>query len=187
MLDDFIENLFHPVRFLNELKGRDNNPWGLWVLYGAIAVAGTVLFGFSFGLIYDSDGSPWTWAWVLTVAAGCGWLLFIPAVLLLTTGKRRLLAFHSCLMTMVYGEAILEIGTIINLLGYWWGFMSPHTALLFNSTLVAISNLVMASAICAQLKTIEQPSGRVLALWIALLNAAGAITFVVLYRGFLIT
>ena len=185
MLDDFFQNLFHPVRFLGELSTRNKSPWSLWVLYGGIAVAGTLLFGFSFGLVHTGTGTAWDWSWVVTLAAGCGWMAFIPVVLLLSAGNNRTLAIHACLMTMVYGEAVLEIGTILNLIGYWMQNVSSHHALIGNISLVAFSNIIMAVAICTQLNALNFSKVRALSLWVVLLNGVGAGVFVILYRGVL--
>ena len=155
------------------------------MLYGVIAVAGTALFGFSFGLVYTSTGTPWNWSLAITIAAGCGWLVFIPGILLIIAKENRTLAIHACLMTMVFGEAVLEIGTILNLIGYWRENISSEHALVGNCVLVAISNLVMAIAICAQLKAVNLSVRRVIILWTVLLNAVGAGAFFFLYQGVL--
>ena len=183
MLDDFIDNLFRPLQFLEKLKERSNVPWGLWILYGFIAVLGTLLFGLAFGLVYGSEGSHLTWSWAITVAAGSGWLILVPLLALSVAAENRWLVLHACLITMVYGEGILEIGTILNLIGYWSESISADHALIGNAVLVAISNVAMAASICAQMKQLGTSVSKTLLTWLIILNGVGAGIFIILYRG----
>ena len=187
-MDDFVESFLSPRKFL---RGFVDNPaprWGLWALFAVIAVVGTWLYGLSFGLVYTEAGSPLGWAWVVTLAAGAGWLGFMPLVILAGSKEKaiRLGALHACLLTMVYGEAILEIGTVLNFIGYWRETLEPARALKGNLALVAVSNVAMAAAITAQLHALGQKVLWVLIAWIVVLNGLGAGCFWILYTGVLV-
>lgn len=185
-MDDLLENFLSPRRFLRGVVRSGRIPFGLWSIYVGIALLGTGLFGYSFGLVFTESGTPWGWAWVITGAAAAGWAVFLPAMVLLSGGIRRSTgAIHACLVTMVYGEAILEVGTILNLLGYWRDSLAPDHALTANAALVVVSNGAMALAICAQMRVLEVAVWKTLSLWFAALNGVGALVFWTLYRGVL--
>ena len=124
---------------------------------------------------------------MITVAAGAGWAVFMPVMVGMLEGARfRKGAVHACLLTMVYGEAVLEVGTILNLIGYWRGTLEPGHALTANAALVVISNVVMALAICAQMRVLGSKVGKTLLIWILVLNGVGAAVFWTLYQGVLV-
>jgi hypothetical protein len=133
-----------------------------WIWFGVIAFAGTILYGASI---------PGSSAVQLLGATGLSWCLFGPA-LVLVTRRRISTCAHACLVTMAYGIGILVVGAGINHL--------LHPGPLFIAAWIALSNVVMATALVRQLGAIGVRAWRALAAWVVVLDGAGLVFFQVL-------
>ncbi|MEZ5301164.1 MAG: hypothetical protein R3F11_11000 [Verrucomicrobiales bacterium] len=179
-MNDLIESFFHPVRYLLALRDRGAAlaaaPRGIWLLFAAIAVAGSILFGASAAWVIPALGSPLASGVKLMAAAGIGWIVLGP-LLLVWSRLPAVLCAHACLLAMVYGEAILEIAVLANFVA--WRFAPPAVgvATAWNAFVVGASNALMAWAMVAQLKALGFPPRRMLALWFGVLNPVGAAAF----------
>ena len=76
LLSDLLDCLFHPVGRFRRLIQRKPSwaamPWLLWSLLTFIAIAGSLLYGASVGLVLP-DGNPAFEAIAITLSAGAGW------------------------------------------------------------------------------------------------------------------
>ena len=187
LLSDLLDCLFHPVGRFRRLIQRKPSwaamPWLLWSLLTFIAIAGSLLYGASVGLVLP-DGNPAFEAIAITLSAGAGWAVFAPVLLGITRLPAPQLA-HACLVAMLCGEAVLELGIIINLLLAWLAPPTATTALTINLIVVAISNIAMLSVLIAQLRVVKVHPFTVAALWLVILNPAALATFLHFYPGFL--
>jgi len=117
-------------------------------------------------------------ALLLTLSAGLAWCVFGP-LLVLFTRKNAFTCAHACLVTMAYGEAILAIGALLNLI-----FASAHAGawldpVVFNICWVGLSNVVMAVALAVQLGSVRVEYGKTLLIWMLALNGSGVLFFLV--------
>ena len=124
-----------------------------------IALAGTLLYGVSL---------PGGRALRLLAATGLSWIVFGPALILLTR-RRTLTCAHACLVTMAYGIGVLAAGAAVN--------AALGTGLLFNAAWVALSNVVMASVLVSQLSVLRVPAWRTLLAWVVFLDGTGLALF----------
>lgn len=152
-------------------------PWRTWALLVLIAVGGSCTFGASLALQFPGWRPGAGAAW-LALSAGLAWCLFGPALMLLTRRSPWTLA-HASLVTMAYGEGVLQLAALGNVLGVA-RVMGGPTA--FNSGMVLVSNCVMAYAVTAQLRSIGVDPWRSVAAWMLVLNGSGALFFVLFYR-----
>lgn len=144
-----------------------------------IAVVGSFLYGASLSLVLEWSavgGALW-----LAISAGAGWCVFIPALIAITK-LRGVSCVHASLVTMAYGEGILTLGALLNV-ALWWA-AAPIDAALLNYGTIALSNLVMAATLAAQLQAIGGRIWTVLLTFFLVLDGAGAVIFWVTFRAF---
>jgi len=150
-------------------------PYGAWGGLAGIAVAGSSLYGASLALVLPAwrpaRGALW-----LALSAGAGWLVFGPALVLVSRRNPFSLA-HACLVTMAYGEAVLVTGAALNALLALTAPPQRVAPAPFNLAWVGLSNVVMATALTLQLRAIDVPARRTLLLWAVGLNGSGALFF----------
>jgi hypothetical protein len=146
-------------------------PLATWAALFAIAVSGSLLYGASLALVWPRFTAGAGALWILA-AAGLGWLVFGPA-LILVTRRRALTCAHACMITMAYGEAALAVGAAVNVALWLAGAGGAG----FNLAWLFVANAVMAASLAAQLKALGVPPARTLAVWILALDGAGALFF----------
>lgn len=174
-----LEALCRPAATLRQLDPLTpaSVPWRTWALLVLIAVGGSCTFGASLALQFPgwrpSAGAAW-----LALSAGLAWCLFGPALILLTRRSPWSLA-HACLLTMAYGEGVLQLAALGNVLGL---ARVLGGAAAFNSGMVFLSNCVMAFAVTMQLRSIGVAPWRTLLAWMLVLNGSGALFFALFYR-----
>lgn len=183
LLGELLDHLLHPRRCMRRQLERDaawsEAPWGLWTVLGFIAVVGSLLYGASLVLALPA-GAGWFAALALAASAGFGWILFGFVLLALARKAAPHLA-HACLVTMLFGEAVLEIGVLGNIVLWLVAPASITTALVFNIALIAVSNIVMLVVLAAQLRELHIRPALVAALWFGILNPAGLAAFRLFY------
>lgn len=179
LIDDLLATFLHPVRGMREQiargPGLDTAPWRLWAALAFIAVAGSLLYGGSLALALPAAGGFGHAAVELAVSAGAGWVLF-GMVLLGISRRPAAHVAHACLVAMMFGEAVLELGVIANLL-----LRDFPGTLALNITVVALSNLVMLGVLVAQLRALGIRPALAVALWFGILNTAGLAAFRLFY------
>jgi hypothetical protein len=174
-----LETLCRPAATLRQLDPLTpaSVPWRTWTLLVLIAVGGSCTFGASLALQFPGWRPGAGAAW-LALSAGLAWCLFGPALILLTRRSPWTLA-HACLVTMAYGDGVLQLAAIGNVLGLARVLGGPT---IFNSGMVLLSNCVMAYAVTAQLRSIGVAPWRTLTAWMLVLNGSGALFFALFYR-----
>lgn len=105
--------LKHPGGFLVDLKRDREIPWGFWMQCAAIAVLGSLLFGFSLVRILPGLDAAGSGLW-FTLSAGAAWVVFGPLLRVGTGLPWRVLA-QACLVTMVFGEIVLMAGAVFQM------------------------------------------------------------------------
>jgi hypothetical protein len=183
LLGDLLDHLLHPRRCMRrQLDGEGDwpgAPWRLWVVLAFIAVAGSLLYGASLVIVLPA-GDGWFAALALATSAGFGWILFgVVAIALIRKSAPHLT--HACLVTMLFGEAVLEIGVLGNFVMWLIGPVSIFAALAFNIALIAVSNIVMLAVLAAQLRELKVRPALTAALWLGILNPAGLAAFRLFY------
>jgi hypothetical protein len=179
----------YPHHFLHAVRaargeGRLNPRFRLWLLCAFIAVAGSLCFGASLEAVLPDARGFWYPALALTVAAGGGWILLGPA-LLLTTRAPFTTVVHTCLVAMVFGEGVLVPAAGVNALLATFTAITPAAAYVLNGTTVACSNVLMAAVIATRLRDeASVPVWQSLALWILVLNGTGLVLFRIFYPEF---
>lgn len=176
------QNVLHAVRVARD--GHVGPRFRFWLLCAFIAVAGSLCFGASLGTVIPDVRGFWYPALALTVAAGGGWLLLGPALLLFTRAPFTEIV-HTCLIVMVCGEALLVPAAGLNTLLATFSDITPTTATILNVTVVALSNLVMATVLALRLRKANVPLARTLILWILVLNGTGLLLFRLFYPTYL--
>lgn len=178
-LDPLIEQVFHPLRAMTAVTERGralrDAPRGVWLFCTLVAVIGSLIYGASLQLVLPAGGA-WTAALALTVSAAAGWLLFGP-VLCALSRKPVMHIAHACLIAMIYGEGVLELGVLTNFLMFQFGPPAAATSITVNVIIVAAANIVMLIALTAQLKVIRVPRLPVTLLWLLILNGGGIAVF----------
>lgn len=153
-------------------------PVVLWIELAAIAVAGSLAYGASLALAGAVDSGILPVAARFTAAAALAWLVFLP-VLALALRQPVAVALQACLVSMAYGEGVLLAGAAANVLAAAAG---GGSAGLFgmNILVVLAANAAMAAGLVSQLSALRFPPAACLALWIVVLNGAGAVLFLLL-------
>jgi hypothetical protein len=119
-------------------------------------------------------------ALALAPSAGIGWILFGAVSIALIRKSAPHLA-HASLVTMLFGEAVLEIGVLGNFVMWLIGPVSISAALAFNIALIAVSNIVMLTVLATQLREFKVRPALTAALWLGILNPAGLAAFRLFY------
>lgn len=142
-------------------------PWSSWAAFTAIALAGSALYGASLAAALHLHASLGAALW-LTLSAGAGWFAFGPAMILAARAPSWPCA-HACMVAMVWGEVALVIAAVANLA------LLPEPAVLpFNLAWVALTNLLMAALVAAQLRALHVPPWKTLLAWCLGLCGGGA-------------
>ncbi|HZU00764.1 MAG TPA: hypothetical protein VFA10_13945 [Ktedonobacteraceae bacterium] len=155
-------------------------PYRVWGALSGIAVGGSLGYGATLGLHLPQWPPARSGLW-LALAAGLSWCVFGPLLVLLTR-CRTLTCMHACLVTMAYGEAVLSVGAAYNLAAKLKPALRPASPAKWNAALVGISNIVMATMLTQQLRTLAVPAWKPLFAWIAVLNGSGVLFFWLLRR-----
>jgi len=152
-------------------------PYLTWCLLTAIAVIGSFIYGASLSLVLP-QWRPGAGALWLALSAGLSWCVFGP-VLVVAARRSAFTCAHACLVTMAYGEAVLCVGAMLNLLLKAATIVPPGP---FNLAWVGLSNIVMATALAIQLRAVEVPIWKTLLAWMLVLNGCGAVFFALFQR-----
>lgn len=155
-------------------------PWKRWSALAAVAVGGSLLYGASLTWVLP-DWEPVRSALWFALAAGLAWGVFIPALYTFTSLRWRECCDAS-LATMAFGEVVLVSGALVNALLQWHAISSDPAFI--NGLIVALSNIVMATALARLLRPRGVPTGRTLLLWMLTLNGSGAASFLALHSIF---
>jgi len=151
--------------------------WLRWTMLVLVAVAGSLLYGASLSAVLADWNAVASALW-LALSAGLAWCVFIPA--LAWAVKLRLVpCVDACLVTMAVGEIILTCGAVVNVLLWWSGVVAD--AAMINALIVAVSNVVMVTALARLLRPRGVAAARVVAVWMLALNGSGAVFFIGLY------
>jgi hypothetical protein len=153
-------------------------PWGRWIALLFVAVAGSLFYGGSLGLVLTdwriSSAAVW-----LALSAGLAWCILIPV--LWRFGKVELVpCLDACLVTMATGEIVLTVGAIVN--GLLWSSGVVAHAVALNFVIVGISNVVMAHILVRRLRPYGMTPAQVWTAWMLALNGSGAVFFLTLYQ-----
>lgn len=149
-----------------------------WSTLSAIAVGGSCLYGSSLALVMKGWHC-WSSALLLTLSAGLAWCIFGP-ILVMVTKKNAFTCAHASLVTMAYGEMVLAMGALLNILGVSESrFLFPDPAS-FNIAWVSLSNVTMATALSVQLAGVRVAPWKTLLTWILALNGSGFLFFIIL-------
>lgn len=150
-------------------------PVGAWVVFGALAVTGSIIYGASVARVVPG----WTMGrgglWML-LSAALSWAILGYALMRLT---RTPLSFciHVCLVTLVYGVAILQLGALLNWALVERGFFDTFDPVRYNIMVVGVSNIVMALVLAEQMAVADIGFLRSVVIWVLFLNGSGAVSF----------
>ena len=177
-IDALLDTFLHPVKAMRDQLHRGAGwaaaPWRLWVALAVIAVVGSLIYGASLALALPANG--WLYAAIaLAASAGAGWVLFGIVLIGMTRRPAPHLA-HACLVTMMFGEAVLELGVIANLI-----FRDGGAPLALNIGIVAVSNVVMFAVMAGQLRVLGIRPIFTATLWFGILNPAAIAVFRLFY------
>lgn len=150
-------------------------PYLIWLLLTGVAVIGSCIYGASLSLVLPQWRPTAGAAW-LALSAGLGWCVFGPT-LVVVTGRNPFTLAHACLVTMAYGEVVLVLGAVLNLLLRMTNLLTLIPPGPFNMAWVALSNFVMATVLTHQLNAIQVPPWKTLLIWMIGLNGSGAVFF----------
>ena len=177
-------SLRHPCQQLQAFdemqSSRASIPYRLWASLAAIAVGGSLVYGASLSLLFRTWRPGRSALW-LALSAGGGWCIFEPLLVLLSRRRAQTCA-QACLTTMAYGEVVLVSGAGINVWLHLKGSFKEAVLARWNFALIGLSNLVMATALTRQLRTLGVPAWKTLFSWMVVLNGSGAILFGLLRR-----
>ena len=172
-------SLRHPCQQLQAFdemqSGRVSIPYRLWASLAAIAVGGSLVYGASLSLLFHRWRPQHSALW-LTLSAGGSWCIFGPLLVLVTRRRARTCA-QACLTTMAYGQAVLVSGTAINVWLRLKGSFKEAALARWNLALVGLSNLLMATALTRQLRTLGVSAWKTLLSWMVVLNGSGILLF----------
>jgi hypothetical protein len=92
------------------------------------------------------------------------------------------------MVTMVYGEAVLILGAVLNFAAYrlWHAENALRLGALaipLNFSFVGLANVLMACVLAVQFEGLGVSAWRTLACWMVCLNGVGALLFCALYGG----
>ncbi len=149
-------------------------PYGIWAALTAIAVIGSCIYGASLSLVLPSWQLTSGALWIL-LSAGFGWFIFGPT-LIFVTKKNIFTCAHACMVTMAYGEGVLTLTALVNLI---LAFNLPVSfdVGVFNFSMVVVSNIVMVLVLSLQMQAIGVVWWKTLLVWMLALNGSGAIFF----------
>jgi len=157
-------------------------PWKLWCGLAALAVAGSMLYGASLGLIRPewSQGG----AALVTLSAGLSWCLLGPALAVVTSRRLETLA-HATLVSMAAGEVVLLLMALANVVlsaDVVTLALPAHHNLAWSANLIALVgvNLLMAGVLAWQLGEVQVAPWKTLATWLVVLDGGGLILFLLL-------
>jgi len=167
----------------NEMKPRFADlPYRSWLYLSGIAIGGSMIYGASLSLVVQR----WHFgasAMLLTFAAGLAWCVFVPIIVMAT--KMNVFAVtHACLVTMAYGEAVLALGAVINVLLSSSQVFRVVDGVTFNAAWVLLTNIIMLMALAIQLAAVKIPYWKTALLWMVALNGSGYLFFIV-FKQFL--
>ena len=187
LLGALLAHLLHPVDSMRQQiscgRSWSASPWRLWVIFAAIAIVGSLLYGATLALVLPVRG--WGYASLaLTASAGVGWVLFGPVLAGVSAKPANHLA-HASLVAMLLGEAVLELGVLANISIALFFPMAPAPVLAINLVIVAAANLAMLVVLCAQLRLLDVRPTAIAALWFLILNPAGLACFRLFYPDLL--
>jgi hypothetical protein len=152
--------------------------WGRWAALVFVAIAGSLFYGASLGLVLSGWEVAASALW-LALSAGLAWCVLIPV--LCWVGRVGMAScFDACLVSMAFGEIVLTAGALVNGLLWWRGAVSHAVAI--NVLIVGISNVVMAVGLAHRLRPHGVASGRVWIAWMLALNGSGAVFFCAFYH-----
>ena len=183
LLEAIIAHFLHPVRSMRAQIARgggwEESPWKLWGVLAFIAVVGSLIYGATIALVLPAGG--WGYAaFALAASAGAGWILFGSVLLGITRNPAPLVA-HACMVTMMFGEAVLELGVLANVAMGWLLGTPAGTALAVNIGVVGLANVAMLAVLAAQLRQLHVSPALTAALWFGILNPAGLAAFRLFY------
>ncbi len=171
-----LEFILHPVRKIivfDQAMDGTHAPFQLWTSLVGIAVGGSAIYGASLHSLFPewqfSTGALW-----IVLSAGLSWCLYIPALWLWSSRK-----FSTCvqasLVTMAYGELVLTLLAILNLI-IWRSGMSMNAGY-FNVLCIALSNLLMVIVLAKQMSSLGFKPWKTIVLWTAVLDGCGLLLF----------
>lgn len=149
-------------------------PYPTWAALTAIAIVGSCLYGASLSLVLP-DWQPTGGALWILLSSGLGWFIFGPT-LIFVTKKNILICAHACMVTMAYGEGVLTLTALANLI---LSFNLPvsFNVGVFNFAMVVVSNIVMMLVLTLQMQAIGIAWWKTFLVWMLALNGSGAIFF----------
>ena len=162
----------HPQRTLVRLNRDQANsakaPLWLWARLTAVALGGSLTYGASFGLVAPRWRG-WRGGLWVAASAGLAWCGFGPA-LVWATRRNPLVLAQACLVTMAYGEFVLNTLASLNLIAWFTGAHHRLPMARLNLAGVGLSNIVMVVALASQLRAIGVQFRLTVALWFSVLR-----------------
>lgn len=148
---------------------------------GAVAFLGTAIYAASF--LPNKTGHPMAaYATGVGISAAVSWLILGTALLILSrsTPGRLQLWFDTCLISMAYGEAILLLAALVNLLSIVSPEYAAKPSLGVHLALLLTADTVMAACFVTRARRFGVPPKTSLALWILVLNGSFALLMLAL-------
>jgi|GEM_PF-1545074 len=151
-------------------------PWVAWPVMTLMAVFGSLIYGYS---VVRTAALPMGWEGGVLVAlpAGIGWCC-LGFALVVVTRKNPFFLAHVCLVSMFWGEVWLLLGALLNLWLKTQSGIFADTVLVLNGGWILFSNLLMFSVWSMQLMKTGVSFGKLLTLWMLVLNGVGVLSFV---------
>lgn len=171
------------INFREQIKAFDENldslssrnlPYVIWLALTTIAITGSCLYGASLSLVLPAWKPTGGALWIL-LSAGLGWFVFGPT-LIFVSKKSIFTCAHACMVTMAYGEGVLSLAALVNLIIAFNLPVSFDIGIL-NFLMVVVSNIVMALVLTLQMQAISVAWYKSLLSWMLALNGSGAIFF----------
>ncbi len=152
-------------------------PWAMWFGLAVLAVAGSMLYGASLGVVRPewSQGG----AALVTLSAGLSWCLLGPALAVVTCKRLESLA-HATLVSMAAGEVVLLLMALANVILSFDAVLLASPSLLnlawsANLAGLAGANLLMAAVLAWQLREVHVPPWKTLVTWLVVLDGGGLV------------
>jgi hypothetical protein len=154
-------------------------PWWVFIALIATAIAGTLSYGMTMGLLGGASRMLWSGA-ACTLAAGIAWGLPLPALYILNSLSgsrlRPSTTFLAALVTTSWGGLAMIASIPVNLfftaaLPYW------PIVLLVNLLVFAGVGVAMIDVFARVMARLEPARGKSPALWLGLVGAIGAELF----------